>query len=64
VSLAYVTKGRDKSQALLFGSMFILGLVLTHAVLGIIAGLGGNSFFWDMKTISGMCTWFYAQMTN
>jgi cytochrome c-type biogenesis protein len=42
VSLAYVTKGRDKGQALLFGSMFILGLVLTHAVLGIIAGLGGK----------------------
>jgi len=42
VSLAYVTKGRDKGQALLFGSMFILGLVLTHGVLGVIAGLGGK----------------------
>jgi cytochrome c-type biogenesis protein len=42
VSLAYVTKGRDKGQALLFGSMFIFGLVLTHAVLGLIAGLGGK----------------------
>lgn len=42
VSLAYVTKGRDKGQALLFGSMFILGLVLTHGVLGLIAGLGGK----------------------
>ena len=42
VSLAYVTKGRDKGQALLFGAMFIFGLVLTHAVLGLIAGLGGK----------------------
>jgi cytochrome c-type biogenesis protein len=42
VSLAYVTKGHDKGQAILFGSMFILGLVLTHGVLGLIAGLGGK----------------------
>src|SRR5215472_3042398 len=42
VSLAYVTKGRDKAEALFFGSMFILGMVLTHVVLGIIAGLGGK----------------------
>ena len=26
VSLAYVTRGRDRSQALLFGAMFILGI--------------------------------------
>ena len=43
VSLAYVTKGRDKGEALLFGSMFILGMVLTHVVLGLIAGLGGKA---------------------
>ena len=42
VSLAYVTKGRDRSQALLFGSMFIFGMVLTHVVLGLVAGLGGK----------------------
>ena len=42
VSLAYVTKGRDKGEALLFGSMFILGMVLTHVALGLIAGLGGK----------------------
>ena len=42
VSLAYVTKGRDKSQAMLFGSMFILGMLVTHVVLGVIAGLGGK----------------------
>ncbi|MEK9280855.1 MULTISPECIES: cytochrome c biogenesis protein CcdA [unclassified Bradyrhizobium] len=42
VSLAYVTKGRDKGQALIFGSLFILGMILTHVVLGFIAGLGGK----------------------
>ncbi len=42
VSLAYVTRGRDKHQALLFGAMFILGMILTHVVLGFIAGLGGK----------------------
>jgi cytochrome c-type biogenesis protein len=42
VSLAYVTRGRDKSQALHFGAMFICGMVLTHVVLGFIAGLGGK----------------------
>src|SRR5262245_65528156 len=40
VSLAYVTKGRDKAEALFFGSIFILGMVLTHVVLGMIAGFG------------------------
>jgi cytochrome c-type biogenesis protein len=42
VSLAYVTRGRDKNQALFFGTMFILGMILTHVVLGLIAGLGGK----------------------
>lgn len=42
VSLAYVTKGRDKGQAVAFGSMFIVGMVLTHVVLGVIVGLGGQ----------------------
>ena len=42
VSLAYVTRGRDKGQALLFGAMFILGMILTHVVLGFIAGFGGK----------------------
>src|SRR6266849_8647248 len=42
VSLAYVTKGRNKNQALLFGAMFILGMTLTHVILGLIAGLGGK----------------------
>lgn len=42
VSLAYVTRSRDKHQALLFGAMFILGMILTHVVLGFISGLGGK----------------------
>lgn len=42
VSLAYVTRAREKRAAVAFGSMFILGLVLTHVFLGIAAGLGGQ----------------------
>ncbi len=42
VSLAYVTKARAPGQALAYGGMFILGLLATHLVLGVAAGLGGN----------------------
>ena len=42
VSLAYVTKARAPRQALLFGGMFIAGMVLTHVLLGAAAGLGGQ----------------------
>lgn len=42
VSLAYVTRAREKSTALRFGIMFILGLIVTHVVLGAIAGFGGR----------------------
>lgn len=41
VSLAYVTKARNKSESMAFGGMFILGLIVTHVLLGLIAGLGG-----------------------
>lgn len=41
VSLAYVTKAREKKQAVLFGGMFILGMLLIHAAMGFVAGLGG-----------------------
>jgi cytochrome c-type biogenesis protein len=41
VSLAYVTKAREKRQAIRFGAMFIFGLIATHVLLGLIAGLGG-----------------------
>ena len=41
VSLAYVTRARAPRNAVLFGAMFILGMLVTHALLGAIAGLGG-----------------------
>lgn len=41
VSLAYVTRARERPTALRFGAMFILGLIFTHVVLGVVAGLGG-----------------------
>ncbi|MGE5524179.1 MAG: cytochrome c biogenesis CcdA family protein [Rhodospirillaceae bacterium] len=41
VSLAYVTKARQPRQALLFGTVFVAGMILTHAILGVVAGLGG-----------------------
>ena len=42
VSLAYVTKAREPRQALVFGGMFIGGMVLTHVLLGTAAGFGGK----------------------
>lgn len=42
VSLAYVTKAREKIEAIFFGGMFILGMIVTHMVLGLAAGLGGE----------------------
>lgn len=42
VSLAYVTKARAPRQALVFGGMFIAGLVLTHVLFGAAAGFGGQ----------------------
>jgi len=42
VSLAYVTKAREPRTAVLFGGMFVIGMLVTHAVLGAIAGLGGG----------------------
>lgn len=42
VSLAYVTKARAPTRALVFGGMFIGGMVLTHVVLGAVAGFGGQ----------------------
>ena len=42
VSLAYVTKAHETYRAVVFGGMFILGLIVTHVLLGLIASLGGN----------------------
>ena len=41
VSLAYVTKARDRSESITFGSMFILGMLAMHVLLGLLAGLSG-----------------------
>lgn len=48
VSLAYVTKAHETRKALLFGGMFILGLIVTHVLMGFIAGLGG---LWVQKLL-------------
>lgn len=42
VSLAYVTKAHETKRAVRFGAMFIAGMVVTHAFLGTMAGLGGQ----------------------
>lgn len=42
VTLAYVTKARETHEAVRLGGLFILGLILTHVLLGLIAGLGGR----------------------
>lgn len=42
VVTAYVTKARAFRDALAFGAMFILGLLLTHVALGILAAASGN----------------------
>ena len=41
VSLAYVTKAHETKRAVLFGALFIAGLVLTHVLMGVVAGFGG-----------------------
>lgn len=42
VSLAYVTKARSPGKAVSYGGMFILGMLVTHLALGLVAGLGGD----------------------
>lgn len=42
VSMAYVTRARAPREAIVFGGMFIAGMVLTHLALGVAAGLGGE----------------------
>ena len=48
VSLAYVTKAQETKKALLFGGMFIIGLIVTHLLMGLIAGFGG---LWVQKLL-------------
>lgn len=42
VPLAYVTRAREPREAVRYGLAFIAGLIAAHAVLGGIAGLGGQ----------------------
>lgn len=54
VSLAYLTVANNARQALLYGAFFILGMILTHVALGLIASMGGEwvqyvlGRFWGM----------------
>lgn len=42
VSLAYVTTARTQRQAMLYAGLFVLGMIITHVALGLVAGLGGG----------------------
>lgn len=41
VSLAYVTKAHGARRPVLYGGMFVLGMVVIHMLLGLVAGSGG-----------------------
>jgi len=41
VSLAYVTQPQARQQSVRLGSMFVLGMIATHVLLGLVVGLGG-----------------------
>lgn len=41
VSLAYVTRSRATREAVRYGTLFVAGLLVTHLIIGVIAGLGG-----------------------
>ena len=57
VSLAYVTKAQETRRAVLFASMFVLRMILTHVVLGL-AALGGA---WIQRFIGRQWVWFSAR---
>ncbi len=42
VVLAYVTRAHEKQQALSLGGAFVVGLILTHVALGMVAAMGGE----------------------
>jgi len=42
VTLAYVTKAHEPRRAVLLGGAFIVGMLITHVVLGVGAALGGE----------------------
>ncbi len=42
VMLAYVTKAHEERRAVLMGSAFVAGMLVTHVTLGVVAALGGE----------------------
>ena len=42
VMLAYVTKAHEERRAVLMGSAFVAGMIVTHVTLGVAAALGGE----------------------
>ena len=42
VMLAYVTRAHEERRALMMGGAFVMGMLLTHVSLGVIAALGGD----------------------
>ena len=48
VSLAYMTKAQARNGQCVLGSMFVLGMIVTHALLGLVVGLGGG---WIQRVI-------------
>ena len=42
VALAYVTRARERREAMWLGGLFVVGLIATHVLLGLIAGFGGR----------------------
>ena len=48
VSLAYLTRAQARQRTLLLASMFLLGMLVTHALLGLVVGLGGG---WIQRVI-------------
>jgi cytochrome c-type biogenesis protein len=48
VSLAYLTQAPARQRTLLLASMFVLGMIVTHALLGLVVGLGGG---WIQRVI-------------
>lgn len=40
--LAYVTRANEERRAILMGSAFVLGMIVTHVTLGVAAAIGGE----------------------
>ncbi|MFC1312103.1 MAG: hypothetical protein G8D80_18170 [gamma proteobacterium symbiont of Ctena orbiculata] len=42
VVLAYVTKAHEERRAIVMGGAFVIGMIVTHVMLGVAAALGGD----------------------